>query len=244
MKKLFLAILAWLCLALAPMNAQNDIEQKLLYMLSDVDTEPIRKETGILTDRVPNYVPLRLYDGKIIHDSLFVTRENFILSYAILRNAHVDALPVFSQDSLLKRLEYYEGKPLMPLGLMTYRYQKIKNKAVEEKLIEFNGEKFRVLVQPASELFETDTLVMMCNLQNRYSRGLEVPFILPDFFRLGNLDVLSVSVDFADGNGYRDINDPYVHRITYPEPGEYMLRFLLTLSSGEVLQVQSKLEVS
>ena len=244
MKKLFLAVLAWLCLALAPMNAQNDIEQQLLYMLSDVDTEPVRKETGILTDRVPNYVPIRLFDGKIIHDSLFATRENFILSYAILRNAHVGTLPVFSQDSLLHRLEYYEGKPLVPLGLMTYQYQKIKDRAVEEKLIEFDGEKFRVLVHPSSELFESDTIVMMCNLRNRYSQGLEVPFILPDFFRFGNLNVTNVSVDFGDGNGYMALNHPFVHRITYPEAGEYILRFLVTLASGELLEVKSKLEVT
>lgn len=169
MKKLFLAVLAWLCIALAPMNAQNDIEQQLLHMLSEVDTEPVRKENGILSDRVPNYVPIRLFDGKIIHDSLYATRENFILSYAIIRNAYLDTLPVFSQDSLLRRLEYYEGKPLMPLGLMTYQYQKIKDRAFEEGLMKFDFEKFKVIVQSASKLFELDEIGKMRYLQNQYS---------------------------------------------------------------------------
>src|SRR5690606_1032051 len=145
MKKLYLALVAWLCLALAATNAQNDIEQQLLYMLSEVDTGPVRSETGIMADRVPNYVPIRLFDGKNVNDSLYATRENFIVSYAIIRNAHVDSLPLFSQDSLLQRLEYYEGKPLLPLGLMTYRYQRIRDNAVEDSLMYYDGEKFRVL---------------------------------------------------------------------------------------------------
>jgi hypothetical protein len=244
MKKLFFAFMAWLCLALAPMNAQNDIELQLLYMLSEVDTEPVRKETGILTDRVPNYVPLRLFDGKNNIDSLFVTRENFMLSYAIIRNAHVESPPVFSQDSLLSRLTYYEGKPLVPLGLMMYRYQKIKERAVEDGLIKFDGEKFKILVEPSSELFETDTLFMMTNLQNRYTDGLEVPFLLPDIFRFSNVEIASVSADFGDGNGYRELNQTHILRIIYPEPGEYILRFSVSLVSGEVLYTQSKIEVS
>ncbi|MFZ1705358.1 MAG: T9SS type A sorting domain-containing protein [Saprospiraceae bacterium] len=244
MKKLFLALMAWLCLAMASMNAQNDIEQQLLYILSEVDTEPVRNETGILTDRVPNYVPIQLFNGKNPNDSLYANREKFLLSYAMVNLSHVDQLPPFSQDSLMTRLEYYEGKPLMPLGLMVYRYQKIKESAVEDNLMKFDGVKFKVLIDPVSELFKTDTLFLMSCLLNQFTHGLEVPYILPDFFKLGNLGIHSLSIDFGDGNGFRIFNTPYVHRITYPESGQYALRFRMTLNTGEVLFSQSLIEVS
>ena len=60
-------------------------------MLKPLDMTPVQNSTGILINRLPEYVPFQYYRGAYFSDSTDITPELYKLSYAILDRAHLSS---------------------------------------------------------------------------------------------------------------------------------------------------------
>ena len=86
-------IVVWaICIGSISLNGQSapdmSLEEQLLNAFTELDTAEIT--TGILYERVPEYVPLRYLDGKQLPDSIAMDSKSFAMAYGIINWAHFD----------------------------------------------------------------------------------------------------------------------------------------------------------
>ena len=82
-------ILSFFFISLSGQNAPDmSIEEQLLNAFTELDTAEIT--TGILYERVPEYVPLRYLDGKQLPDSIAMDSKSFAMAYGMINWAHFD----------------------------------------------------------------------------------------------------------------------------------------------------------
>ena len=186
-----------------------------------IDMEALKKRTfghlnkdmiydGILINA--SVLPIDLDDFK--EDAQVETNyDTWIKMYYKIYSAHLDQPKIPTAEEIYEKAEAYNKKGVTSLGVAHFRYSTISADAVNRGLLRVTND---VVYETASFSRESPYDVKECitfaPFSWRHGDMDDFTFMLSDEFIFDNTGskISSVSVDFADGSGFREIriNEP------------------------------------
>jgi len=120
MKKWKLIHLALLCLWLsATVRSQaqsQSVDERFVEAMSALDMAPVLSSTGLFIDRVPSLIPLQLFDGAALNDSIRGNRAILLIAHGSIYGADLGTSPLIEPNSLISMLDAYEESDTVRLG--------------------------------------------------------------------------------------------------------------------------------
>jgi hypothetical protein len=186
-------------------NSQTDEYFRKMDGIFDIPTKKVT--TGILINRAPGLIDMQNFNlQRDVKSAKVCDRENWLLLYYSLYAAHLNPKDFRYGLDLYKEYRTKNVKigGAVPLGLIYYRYDKIRDDAIIKRLIDADTIKQRV-----SDLTGNGTPLETANCLafTVFADSIEVgnnEFVLPQslFVSNQNNNIQSISVDFGDGNGF------------------------------------------
>jgi hypothetical protein len=238
MNKWILIHLACLCLWLGVTvrsQAQSQTaDERFVEAMSALDMAPIITSTGLFADRVPSIVPLHIFRGSAISDSLRGSRGLLLISHATMYGADLGSSPLPDPQTYRARLDHYEQSDTVVLGAMLYQYDRIKLSALDDGLIYYDGLRFHhTSPSSAPATYRRDTLAVLSTIRKTVSTAT-VCFLLPTDIYSTNIDsVTTIDIDYGDGLGYRSILPDQVATVTYANADTFRIDIRWTLPGGQ-----------
>jgi hypothetical protein len=207
-KKLFIRIiscLAIICLFNTFVYSQTEEYFKQMDGIFDIPSRKIT--TGILINRAPGLIDMKIYSlQKNIEKERVCNREDWLLLYYSLYAAHLNPKEFRYDLNLYNeyRTEDVKINDAVPLGLIYYRYDKIRDDAIIKRLIDADTIKQRVsdLTGNGTPL-ETANCLAFTIFADSIEAGRN-EFILPQSLFVSNQqnNINAIYVDFGDGQGF------------------------------------------
>ena len=230
MKKLIISII-WIVSGIS-IYAQDDFSYTEAFDSVFVNISRTDASTGILYERVIPFAQLHNFNSN--GDTSYM--EHFVQAYFELYKARflpIGNLP-FSSDSLASLIN--TNSPIVDIGILHYKFNAIDSNIAAQKLyVGVDSVLFENTAVTAS-LYLEKTVFIASPLKESVKMGT-VCFRFRDMFQFDNTgnSIVSLMVDFDDGNGLQSITDSLVTVNYTTTNGIKTLRFEALLSSGEVL---------
>ncbi len=246
MKNLTFFVLAILCLHLTSLRAQqaaeDDLEAIVEQALATLDYSEV--PTGILYEKIPTYLPLPLFDGSTVADSIALIKERYLIAYGMLDRAHTATSPMLPVDALWEIADSLENSDTISLSVLYYEYDRFKPYALDNDLVAYQDSQFYDVPNRPESPYFTDTLFVASALRN-VSEGEDVVFHLPSDLLFSNMGggIQSLEIDFDDGQGWQSLPTDQALYVSYPDTGMYRIVVRQVLVSGQTLQSQTMLKV-
>jgi len=180
-------------------------------------------------------IPLQLFDGAAINDSIRGNRAMLLIAHGSIYGADLGTSPLIEPNSLVSMLDAYEQSDIVRLGAMLYHYDRLKPSVVEDSLIYYDGLRFRHSNPTAiSESYQRDTLAVLATVRKSI-HGSEIPFVLPSTIYSSNLaaGIVAMDIDFGDGLGYRPLVADQVYTIHYATADTFRIDIRWALLGGQ-----------
>jgi len=230
MKKLIISIV-WIVSGVS-IYAQDDFSYTEAFDSVFTNISRTDATTGILYERVIPFAQLHNFNSN--GDTSYM--EHFVQAYFELYKARFQPsgnLP-FSSDSLVSLIN--TNSPIVDIGILHYKFNTIDSIVAAQKLyVGVDSVLFENTAITASLYLEKIAFVAS-PLKESVEMGT-VCFRFRDMFQFDNTgnSIVSLMVDFDDGNGLRPITDSLITIIYTTTNGIKTLRFEALLSSGEIL---------
>lgn len=230
-------VLALLChfVSLQLAHAQSTTpEDRFEEAMSALDMIPIQNSTGIFYDRVPSYLPLYVFDGTSINDSIRGTGASTLMAYNMLSRAYLADTnsPLLGTDSILHLHQHYEKGDTVMLSAILYQYDRLSETAIDDGLIYYDGQKFQHSEGASASPYLRDTVALLGGLKSSIE-AQTVKFMLPaDLWTTNLTDVASIAVDFGAGAGFQSILPDEVLTIQYATTDTFRIDMRFTLTNG------------
>ena len=119
MNKYSYIILVLLCLSISRLNAQSQTaDERFIEAMSALDMTPVTAGTGLFLDRVPSVIPLHLFHGAAISDTLRGSRGLLLIAHASMYGADLGVSPLDAPDTYVAKLDHYTESDTVMLGAM------------------------------------------------------------------------------------------------------------------------------
>ncbi len=243
MKRLILLI-ALMVFAHSGMTQSPDstLEQRILTAMSQLSYDSL--VTGIHIDRVPQYLPVKAFDGTWPSDSVEVSWQALSLLYSMLAWCQVDSFPLPLMDSTLSaEWHKWDDHDTLLIGGLWMRYDRFKPWAIDSNLVTWDSSYFHTVPSAASP-FEQD-VVFALSMADDVRYGLtQVLHFDPDWFftnQPGGWNTLEM--DAGDGQGWRSVTPGDVLTIQYGQEGLRYLDFRMITSTGDTLICTASMDV-
>jgi hypothetical protein len=228
----------------AQSNPHKDIELQLLDAFSTLDMSEVN--TGILYNRVPEYVLLNKYDGTSQADSIAMDYKTFSLTYGMINMAHIDKSAILPTDLFLHKVNEWKKEEKVILGAMYYKYDKFRDDIIENNLIVADTVK-KQMTRGSNRWgspYIEDTLFTFSCMKNR-SNSLQQRFsISPEaFFTNISSGFTNIEIDFDDGRDYIRVNVGDEIKIDYRNYGKYLIKIRVRDENGKHLFSRSLIEI-
>ena len=198
--------------------------------------------TGYLRDYAFEYVDLSYYDGTELTDSNYVNSEVLEMILKTVRSAALSQKPFDNTTDMLYDL--FRNTEMIPVPIALYKYNNIKETAIEDGLIRYENEKvYDVYTEAGSwkNPYETKYAFGFAPMANESY----LPSVLFDFSAIyTNVGICDIDFDAGDGAGYRRIYKNDVIRVNYIHNGEYELKLRIILYDGVTLETHSTMNVN
>ncbi|MCD4793545.1 MAG: T9SS type A sorting domain-containing protein [Bacteroidales bacterium] len=189
-------------------------------IFSEIDISKIT--TGILYDRIIPLSEIEKYTGE--NTDAICTKNKWKQMYFELQNASYvkDTVNMPELDFIFGRKNRFTNGKLIPIYLLNYKYNKIKENALENELIILQNNK--IIENPAkSETpYETKRVFAATPYKARTYYGNDFAFIFNDNFLYTNTDeiITDIYVDFDDGFGEIKAAKDKTLFVSYAETGK------------------------
>ena len=199
--------------------------------------------TGYLLDYAVDIVDFDNYDGLHLTDSNYVTPSSFCDILTSIKSASVGTSAIGDVSQIMTDL--HAGGDNINIGYVLYRYNYIKESALQDKLIDYTSGKVKdvymdgVWQNPYNEayLFAFTPGVSMSEIGN-------VIFSFSMGFSRFNIPSINMQFDAGDGNGYRNVNVLSEIPVNYTSTGLKELKLKVTLWGGIILESHSSLYIT
>lgn len=225
-------------------NVFHDVRTELNRVFSGLNKN--RVPTHILLDQAINYADVKRYNGTSLADSTIVNRHIFVDILRTINEASVSSTPLISNmpfiiDSITEPISL-NGE--VTLAHAIFRYNTLKENAIEDGLIEVNNGILYEVIQNGTWLNPYNE-----NYTFAFTSGTEicskssVKYTILNIPQLRNIEVLNLFFDADDGHGYRKINTTINNQISvnYASDGEKHLRLKVILQDGTTLVSHSNI---
>ncbi len=203
-------------------------------------------------DPLLNFDTSKMETSVLVHKSPVVNLQNYN-EKAINVFAFYQAYKAMSQGDLDKRLLPLEHLKMLskqsyitkaiPLAILHSEYEMITDEAMQNNSVYKDAQGY--LINDGSSIFERKYLTVASPLRAKH-KGLQTTFNLSssNIFNTSEASILSVEVDFNDGNDFRTLSLNENITITYSDAGQKLIGFKITLDTGEVLYRNSTIDIT
>ncbi|WP_323786886.1 T9SS type A sorting domain-containing protein [Psychroserpens sp.] len=149
-------------------------------------------------------------------------------------------LPLQSLKTLSKQ-SYFTN--VIPLAILHSEYDVITDEAMQNNSVSKDAQGY--LVNDGSFVFEKQQLTVASALRSKH-KGLQTTYNLASssIFNISNASIITVEIDFDDGNNFRTMNLNENLTVTYLEAGLKVIRFKIVLNTGEVILRNSTIDIT
>ena len=174
--------------------------QKFEDIFENLDKSKIK--TGILYDKVIPFVNIYKFDGE---DSIGIaTLSKWRQIYFEMKKGTLDTLVFQSLENIFRNAQNnYISQNIIPIGIINFKYNQIKEKALEENLLYWQDGKIYDNPLAKSSPYEEKRVFAITTLKNKIHLD-ENKFIITDDFYFSNdtIQIDHFEIDFDDGNGF------------------------------------------
>ena len=220
-----LILLALILMQVTIIQAQVDYQMQM----DSVFIIPAYKvTTGVLIDRSPDIIEMQ--DFKLqpnVNNATGINARNWLELFYRLFGSHLN-MSSFTYDLTLAH-KYLENPVVeqIPLGLIYYHYDKIKDNAVQNGLLSADTVNHIITdISPVGQSpLEVDTCLAASSLVDTIPIGMNV-FILKDSLFISNRksDIQEIYVDFDNGQGYVRVFPNLPVAVSYTSTGKKILK--------------------
>ena len=225
--------------------AQQAMNQCLIDYLANLDK--IQVPTGVLIEQGFPMYNLEEYQGQVLTDSNKVDAHLFGWLYMGLALGNVNDNTTFPNPQVYASLyaDTYTGESNLPIAILNYRYNYIKNDAVQQNLVYINNDKMYDTPNRTSSPYGETNLFIASPMMPSSSRA-NVTFSIPSTLYLSNQTVAlqTIQIDLGDGSGYRTVGLGQTTGTNYTSNGEKLIKVQCTLANGQVFESHSVLQVN
>lgn len=239
-KTLFFAVLIVLRMTGYAQTPAHEILSRMNHVFDHVNRGNV--PTGLLSNYGIQPIPLEYYDG-IPADSNFVDIDSYLLLYAgIYSSKFNDNITLITTDDLIGRIEDYTQGTSIPVSVMHFSYNRIKETAVGEGLV--NVENDQIMVITGKNPYETLDL-FAAGPREVVTEGGTVSFIFPSILRMTDVakPVQSLQVRFDENMAYLDTDWNTSVNHTFTTEGIKKVRFRVNYADGTSFTSQTNIIV-
>jgi len=196
---------------------------------SALDTNLI--STGILYDRISGISQIDHYSGKLGSKKA---------SIDILRQIYFELEQARNKSSKLDKLklleESFKGKKTIPIFVLDYQYEKIKENAQKTGLIELTNGKYLKSGNSSSSILDLKNVFVSACSKKTVFNGSDLRFRIDRSSYLTNIKASNkkIEIDFDDNLGSRQVNwDEDIH-ISYRTKGEKNIAVSVTDENNSI----------
>lgn len=195
-----------------------------------------KMETSVLIHKSP-IVDIQTYNEKSINVFEFFQAYKAI-AYGDLENRML--LPLQSLKEQQKQ-SYFSN--VIPLAILLSDCEIISDEALQNSSVSRDSEGY--LINDGTSIFERQQLMVASALRAKH-KGLQVTYnVMPsNIFNTSNASIVSIEIDFNDGNDFQTISLNNNVTVDYSEDGKKEIQFKITLDTGEVILRKSIIEIS
>lgn len=201
--------------------------------LSNFNTS--KMETSVLVHKSP-VVDIQNYNEQVIN--VF----DFYQAYKAISQGDLDKrlLPLESLKTLRK--QSYITK-VIPLAILHSEYDMISDEAMQNNSVFKDAQGY--LINDGSSIFKNKKLTVASALRVKH-KGLQTTFNLlsSTIFNTSEASILSVEIDFNDGEDFRTVSLNENITVNYSEAGHKIINFKITLDTGQVIFRNSTIEIT
>lgn len=213
---------------------------KMNYVFQNVNKTLVT--SGFLKDYGIEFLNLDNYKGNILHDSNFVSIDEWRLLYTSLYSSQVNSNANMLYLDTINRLinKYnYTSMPVTFAGLY-YSYQRFRDDAVTANLISISNGRLYDVAGRTQNPYESKRLFAAVPV-NQYSTDGSESFIYRSNMVWGNtsLTISQLQINFGNGTGLQTLTANTPININYADTGAYVWTIRATLSDNSIVQCYS-----
>lgn len=188
-----------------------------------------KTQTNILYDRVFSISNATNLKSEEISTNYFLQ-----VYHEMQRSDFQNRLPVLEKIREQANLGFAQKQ--IPLSILISDFETIKTSEIESKNIFLNGNNQMEIKTGTPTPFEKHSINLIGALLQK-SKSNQVEFILKDnlIFNTTNRSISSISVNYNDSKSWKNINQNQAFKINFTNNGSQIIRFKLTLSTGEIV---------
>ena len=227
-------LLAGVSLAAQNIEENAVVREALDEMFEHLDKT--RVPTGLLLDYGIDVLDFSCHDGSALLDSNYVDVASF---ESILRTVHSSAVissPIGDVSEIMSSFSQYVAADELDVGIVAYRYNYIKENALEDHLISYEaGQVYDVVENDIWKNPYGEDYVIGFSPEANFSESGKVEYVFSSDYVFSNLNIRQMEFDADDGSGYVTVGNSSRIIAVYTTDGIKELRLRLTLDSGEQL---------
>lgn len=224
MKKCYLLLVLLLSISVFAQDKNNPILK--------FDTS--KMETSVLVPKSP-IVDIQTYNSKIVNSL------DFYQAYKAIAQGDLNKglMPLENLKSISKQSYFTD---VIPLAILHSEYDIITDEAMQNNSVSRDSQGY--LINDGSSVFEKQQLTIASALRRNH-KGLQTTFNVSSshIFNTSNTTIESLEIDFNDGFGFRVVNLNENININYSEEGKKVIRFKITLQTGESILRDSVIDI-
>jgi len=229
--------------------AQTEINTSFITQMNTAfaPLDKTRVPTGLLLDYAMEFTNLSAYNG-VLSDTNAVNKDILHDIYTtIAMSAISTSAGSFWHPDYVDSIWQAQRIPgVITLGGVFYNYAMFKSNAYTSGLITISNNQFadKFVNGVWQNPYQTQPVFAMSPAINMYT-GNSFQVVLPSNLWLTNsaATVSGITVNFADGNGFRNITKDIPVTVSYTDTGTVNWQFKLTLTNGTMLYSQSNVQI-
>ena len=172
---------------------------------------------------MPEYLPLKYFDGREYSDSIAMDRLSFAMAYGMINRAAYDNAGLMPFEQYFNTSKLLNDSSDAVLSAIYFRYNRFKDNVVEDNLIVVDtvAKKFYRGSNTSTTPYLEDTILLMTSIVNE-SHSLTQQFTIDESMFFTNMPngFIGAEIDFDDNNGYSEgvLLYPICDTVWLPDP--------------------------
>jgi len=200
-------------------------------------------KTGVLYDQVTPLSGIENYSGTSKTKQLNIGKWRQI--YHELNNASFNKKALLNMSALKKQVKKDLRNRILTVGIIDYKYNQLKENAVEKGLIKLENDKY---IELAEDIYDTKQVFATSIIDTRKytSENNVVKFQFSDkyYFSNTNKKPSYLKVDFGNNANFQNVKLNQIVNVTYSSEGEKTIKVIAVYNDGSQLQSSFKTKVN
>lgn len=218
------------------------VRYELDYMFENLDKTKV--PTGLLLDYAIDLVEFSNFNGTELSENNQTDISIYSDILKSIRSAAVAEKPFGNVNEIME--SFQTDNNFVYLSLTAFKYNFIREDALEDGLIEYNETREQVSDAYVDTLWQnpySEDIIMAFTPNCRQKQGPIVIYSFPIQYMFRNITFSNIYFDPGDGLGYRNMTSQMI-QVRYLTPGIKTLKLKVRTSDGRFLDAHSTIEIT